>query len=58
MSSFVAPKTFRAAVVNEVGGKFELETREWVNPKAGEVVVKMLACVSAGLDCCPKSKSI
>ncbi|GAA5982881.1 hypothetical protein JCM5350_001539 [Sporobolomyces pararoseus] len=37
------PKTYKAAQIQEKGGKFKLVDVEWKNPERGQVVVKMLA---------------
>ncbi|GAA5886569.1 hypothetical protein JCM16303_006612 [Sporobolomyces ruberrimus] len=43
MSSNSFPSTFKAAQIHEKGGKFQLVDVDWKEPKAGQVVVKVLA---------------
>lgn len=38
------PKTYRAAHIEEVGGKFKLVDVAWKDPAEGHIVVKTLAC--------------
>ncbi|KAF3937533.1 hypothetical protein ABW19_dt0210568 [Dactylella cylindrospora] len=44
------PSTFKAAVINEVGGKFSLQDLPLTPPKHGEVLVKVIASGICGSD--------
>lgn len=44
MSNFTPPKSYTAYAFKEKGGKLEKIAVDWKDPKAGEVVVKVLAC--------------
>ncbi|PCH35417.1 GroES-like protein [Wolfiporia cocos MD-104 SS10] len=55
--SFAPPKTYKAYAFKERGGKLEEIELEWQDPKAGEVVVKVLACGVCASDTCVQTQA-